>query len=76
MKKVFSIIAISLFVAASFSSCEKCMTCTYSYFSATSPDEVVTEEELCGSQSDLDAFEAGKQIVAAAVGTEAVCTTE
>jgi hypothetical protein len=69
MKKSFTLLAAALLVCIGFSSCKKCVTCSY-----TPPGEAQVSEEFCSTSStERDAFEAGQQIEAAFEGTTASC---
>ena len=60
MKKNFSIIALSLFMAASFSSCQKCEMCYFEYTSISGEVKQLEASEYCGS--DLDDIEGAANV--------------
>jgi hypothetical protein len=67
MKKItfgFILLAIS---ALSFTSCEKCTTCTVDVLGTT------TSEEFCGKGSEVDDFEAAWESTYSLIG-DASCT--
>ncbi len=69
MKKVTILFGAALMVCSVFSSCKKCVTCSY-----TPPGDTQVTEEFCStSSSERDAFEAAQQIEAAFEGTTATC---
>jgi len=70
MKRIFSFIALALFIAASFSSCKKCKNCHFEYTSPISQEVVQNDpQEYCGS--DLDEIEGAATV--AGIEGEYIC---
>ncbi len=69
MKKSVLFFAAALVAGMSFTSCKKCVTCSY-----TPPGEAKVSEEYCSTSStERDAFKAGQEIAASFAGTTATC---
>lgn len=69
MKKVTILFGAALMACSVFSSCKKCVTCTY-----TPPGDIQVKEDFCStSSSERDAFRALKQLEAISEGTTATC---
>jgi len=54
--KYFSFITLTAVVLLfTFTSCEKCLTCSYTY--TENGEDMIFRSQQCGSKDDLDSFE-------------------
>lgn len=74
MKKILSLLIACLFFAGvmSFQSCQKCLTCSYTY-TVAGQTQTYDYAELCGSNSDINDYEDACATAAAIYGVNCNC---
>jgi hypothetical protein len=65
MKKLTLLAAVALFAAFSFSSCKKCVTCTYN-----SGSTFQSETEYCGKKADRESYESACKLAGGTAKTK------